>query len=124
MGRSVDLATADRRQIHGGLTTREAALARRESYKTYQRGARKGQEKFRRQRGNAALGGKYHDHCRCIAVPVRSGMSYDPPDYVERWEQDYIDAVRGHRAAGEEKNQYGAIDTKAVLRRMNAASNT
>lgn len=118
VGRSVDLTTADRRHIQSGLTTRAEVLARRESYTTYQRGSRKGQEKVRRARGNAALGSKYHDHCRCIAVPVRAGTTYEPPDYVQQWEQDYMDAVGAHRAAGEEKNQFGAIDTKAVLRRM------
>ncbi|AFN37800.1 head maturation protease [Mycobacterium phage MacnCheese] len=29
-----------------------------------------------------------HDHCKCIAVPVRSG-SYTPPGYVHDWLQDY-----------------------------------
>ncbi|AJD82229.1 hypothetical protein PBI_KESHU_9 [Mycobacterium phage Keshu] len=29
-----------------------------------------------------------HDHCKCIAVPVRSG-SYTPPGYVHDWLDDY-----------------------------------
>lgn len=29
-----------------------------------------------------------HDHCKCLAVPVRSG-SYTPPEYVEDWLDDY-----------------------------------
>lgn len=33
-----------------------------------------------------------HDNCHCIAVPVRGGDSYTPPDYVQQWQQDYQDA--------------------------------
>lgn len=40
-------------------------------------------------RGTQALGEKYHDHCRCIAVPVPAGETYTPPDYVADWQQDY-----------------------------------
>lgn len=29
-----------------------------------------------------------HDHCKCIAVPVRRG-SYSPPEYVHDWLDDY-----------------------------------
>ncbi|AKF15186.1 hypothetical protein SEA_SHEDLOCKHOLMES_9 [Mycobacterium phage ShedlockHolmes] len=29
-----------------------------------------------------------HDHCKCIAVPVRSG-TYEPPAYVHDWLDDY-----------------------------------
>lgn len=34
-----------------------------------------------------------HDHCVCLAVPDRNG-SYQPPDYVQQWEQDYLQARR------------------------------
>ena len=37
------------------------------------------------------LGSEYHDHCRCTAVPLRDGI-YEPPDYVERWTDEYIEA--------------------------------
>jgi len=43
-------------------------------------------------RGKAKLGGKYHDNCHCVAVPVRVGDSYQPPDYAKDWEQEYINA--------------------------------
>jgi len=33
-----------------------------------------------------------HDNCHCLAVPVRDGDSYTPPDYVKQWRQDYNDA--------------------------------
>jgi len=45
-----------------------------------------------RTRGNQAIGSKYHDHCHCIAVPVRPGQSYEPPAYVEEWEAEYTRA--------------------------------
>lgn len=30
---------------------------------------------------------KGHDHCRCVAVPERD--DYEPPDYVQQWEDEY-----------------------------------
>ena len=41
-------------------------------------------------------GSKYHDHCRCLAVAVRPGKSYDPPSYVEDWQAEY---TRARKAA-------------------------
>ena len=35
---------------------------------------------------------KGHDNCHCIAVPVRRGDSYTPPDYVAAWTKEYQDA--------------------------------
>lgn len=49
-----------------------------------------------RTRGNQAIGSKYHDHCHCIAVPVRPGQSYEPPSYVEEWGAEY---TRARKAA-------------------------
>jgi hypothetical protein len=49
-----------------------------------------------KKRGTQEIGDKYHDHCRCIAVPVPTGQTYTPPDYVGQWKQDYkaaFDAV-------------------------------
>lgn len=37
-------------------------------------------------------GSKYHDHCRCLAVAVRPGKTYDPPSYVEDWQAEYTRA--------------------------------
>lgn len=42
---------------------------------------------------------KSHDHCRCIAVPERGG--YDPPAYVQDWEDEYIAARKAVSAAGQ-----------------------
>lgn len=43
-------------------------------------------------RGTRQLGEKWHDCCRCVAVPVPEGETYTPLDYVQQWEQDYTDA--------------------------------
>lgn len=35
---------------------------------------------------------KGHDNCHCMAVPVRSGDTYEPPEYVNRWRDEYAAA--------------------------------
>jgi hypothetical protein len=35
---------------------------------------------------------KSHDACKCVAVPVRDGDSYDEPEYVEGWRSEYQNA--------------------------------
>jgi hypothetical protein len=42
-------------------------------------------------RGSRKVGDKYHDSCGCTAVPLRDGI-YEPPDYVQQWQEDYNDA--------------------------------
>lgn len=37
---------------------------------------------------------KGHDNCHCIAVPIRAGDTYTPPDYVHQWMDDYTAARR------------------------------
>lgn len=58
-----------------------------------------------RTRGNQSIGSRYHDNCRCMAVPVRGGDSYSPPDYVEKWEAEYSEA----RKAAD------GVDAKSIL---------
>lgn len=48
----------------------------------------------RRTRGSQEMRSSFHKSCRCIAVEVRPGGVYEPPAYVEKWQQDYIDASR------------------------------
>jgi hypothetical protein len=43
-----------------------------------------------RSRNTAAT--KVHDHCHCLPVEVRDGDDYTPPDYVQAWEKEYIEA--------------------------------
>lgn len=87
-GRSADLSIADRRMRASGLATTDELLQRRMGQTTYVRGARKGQRKYRSQRGEQAMGEKYHDDCYCIAVEVRTGF-YEPPEYAMEWENEY-----------------------------------
>lgn len=117
VGRSIDLTAADRRMRAAGLASTAELLDRRA---TYSRGARAGQTKVRAQRGSRPLGEKYHDFCRCVAVPVRAG-GYEPPEYVQAWEQQYVDAVKAAQADGKTRGEYGAIDPKAVLSKMRKA---
>jgi hypothetical protein len=60
-------------------------------------------------RGTQPLGGRYHDHCRCIAVPVPGGETYTPPDYVGDWETAYLAA-----------RDDGHTSLKAILSHMRA----
>lgn len=67
-----------------------------------------------KMRGTQKLGEKYHDKCHCIAVEVRPGDSYQPPDYVDTWNEAYIKASRETPKTGE----YGALDPTAILAHM------
>ena len=57
------------------------------------------------RRSITRLGDKYHDHCHCIAVPVRPGQEFDPPSYAEEWEAEY---TRARQAAD-------GVDAKSIL---------
>ena len=57
--------------------------------------------------GTQSLGDRYHDHCHCIALPVRAGQTYEPPSYVAQWERQYAEARKS-----------GARDPKAILAHM------
>ncbi len=96
VGRSTELTISDRRMRAAGLATTDELLARRDVYERNTRYGRRGQKKVKALRGSSSRGSRYHDNCRCIAVPVRPGQSYEPPDYVARWDDDYQAA----RAAG------------------------
>lgn len=43
-------------------------------------------------RGKRKLGEKYHDHCRCIGIPIRADHIWLPPKYVQQWQEDYEQA--------------------------------
>lgn len=97
-GRGVDLTVADQRAITLGLMSREEALQRRSVYRSVGQAARLGKEVgdkrvSGRTRGKQKLGDKFHDWCKCTAIAVRPGGSYEPAPYVEQWQADYDDAV-------------------------------
>lgn len=56
-----------------------------------------------------AAGNKYHDHCRCIAVPVWDRADYDEAPYVADWRKAYYAATK---ALGR------GADPKAILAHM------
>lgn len=60
-------------------------------------------------RSEDAAAGKYHDHCRCIAVPSWSRADYTEAPYVANWREAYYAATSD-----------GARDTTAVLAHMRA----
>lgn len=45
------------------------------------------------QRGTRALGEKYHDDCRCVPVAVRPGDTWEQPDYLDDWTEQYLKAA-------------------------------
>ncbi|BBZ57958.1 VG15 protein [Mycolicibacterium phocaicum] len=106
VGRGVDLTVADRRMIAAGQLTRPEARNRRSVYRNEKQAARQGakvgdtRKSVGTLRGNQDRGDRYHDNCRCIAVAVRPGQVYDPPDYVQQWEKDYAEASRGTKGIG------------------------
>jgi hypothetical protein len=107
VGRSPSLSASDRKQRAAGLATTDELLSRRADYGS-----------VGTLRGSQELGEKYHDHCRCTAVPVPDGQVYEAPDYTAQWSQDYKDAVKSAKASGQSKGKYGAVDFKAVLAHM------
>ena len=53
-----------------------------------------------RPKGTRKIGTEYHDNCKCLAVPVRPGEVYHPPDYVDDWQSEYETAVKDHDTQG------------------------
>lgn len=58
------------------------------------------------------LGEKYHDNCRCTAVPVWHKVEYEEAPYVADWRKSYTAATR---------ELGGSQDTKAILAHMREA---
>lgn len=106
VGRGVDLTVADRRMIAAGQLTKAQARGRRSVYRNEKQAARQGakvgdtRKSVGTLRGSQERGDRYHDNCRCIAVAVRPGQVYEPPDYVQQWEKDYAEASRGTKGIG------------------------
>lgn len=63
-------------------------------------------------RGTRKLGEKFHDWCRCTAVPEWQPGTYEEAPYVATWREAYKDAT---------KELGGALDTKAILAHMREA---
>jgi hypothetical protein len=50
-------------------------------------------EVARGPRGSQSPGEKFHDHCKCIAVPQFPGDTLEAAPYVDQWMQDYKTAA-------------------------------
>lgn len=87
VGRGKDMTLADRRARARGEDRREGG-----------RFSAKG----RKTRGSRKFGEKYHDDCHCVAIEVREGQTYTPPDYVAQWSDDYLKA-RAEAGTGDPK---------------------
>lgn len=55
-----------------------------------------------------AAGEKYHDNCHCVAIEVRPGEEYQPPAYVQDWEDQYLQARKDAR-------KDGPVTTKSIM---------
>ena len=107
VGRRAGLTAGDRRAIASGSLTVDDAYANRETYSSAAAARRAGKSvgdsKTRNLRGSGSHGGKYHDHCHCVAVEVRpGGASYEPAPYVQDWEKQY-QAARKTAGSGDPK---------------------
>ena len=93
------------RRLDGGVVTaeRRAEILAGSRASTRARGGRKGRDTTQ------ALGEKYHDDCRCTAVPVWPGERYEEPPFVQKWRDAYANAPG---SPGE------AIDVKKTLSSM------
>ena len=88
------------RRLDGGVVTaeRRAEILAGSRASTRARGGRKGRDTTQ------PYGDKYHDDCRCTAVPVWPGERYEEAPYVKKWREAYSDAPSG--------------DTKEILASM------
>lgn len=72
-----------------------------------------------RTRGNRKLGSKYHDHCYCYPVEIRSGQSITDvlstrdAELVQRWNDEYLKA-RANAGTGDPKQILAAWRQQGV----------
>ena len=69
-----------------------------------------------RVRGARKAGEKYHDHCRCITSPVPEHIDPNYPDYLERFNDEYIQATKALTEQGHD----GPLTVSAVTKMMRA----
>lgn len=119
VGRTPNLEISDRRAIQSGLMTRAEAMARRSVYRSWRQarkaGKMRGDKRVGALRGTRDYGESYHDECQCIAVMVRPGDTYQPPEYAQGWEQDYIDALASAKKQLANKGEHRDITLRDIL---------
>ena len=122
--RAPSLTAGDRRAIAAGTPQRRAG-PREQVHVPPARaaawaGASVGDAKPRRLRGNQQHGERYHRNCRCVATAVRAGDTYEPPAYVQQWEDAY-QAARKQAKAERLINGRGVPDPAATANLMDSA---
>lgn len=85
---------ATRGDVYGSKEKAERVGGRGKSLSENRPGKRGRKAGGIRTRGSQAIGDKYHDNCHCIAVEVRPGGFYEPPDYVAKWQDEYDEASK------------------------------
>jgi hypothetical protein len=58
---------------------------------------------------------KGHDSCHCVAVPERSGTTFEKPAHYEAWDAEYEAVTKTLRDADE------PVNLTTVLREMRSA---
>lgn len=118
-GRTVNIELSDRRAIQAGQMTRAEAMARRQFYRSEREaaeaGAKVGDRRVGALRGTRDYGDSYHDECRCLAVMVRPGDTYSPPEYAQSWEQDYQDALAAAEKQLANQGQQRKLTIKDII---------
>lgn len=118
-GTSVKLEPRDLELIAAGLLTRDQALQERMFYRTKHNAEKAGKQVGdlidRQLRGTRERGESWHDNCYCIAVPIREGDTYTPPEYAQSWEDDYKDAITAAEKQMAQKGEYRRMDLNDIL---------
>lgn len=118
-GRTVNLELPDRRAIAAGQMTRAEAMARRQFYRSgreaKEAGAKVGDRRVGALRGTRDYGDSYHDECRCLAVMIRPGQTYEVPEYAQSWEQDYADATTAAEKQLANKGEHRRVTLRDIL---------
>lgn len=118
-GRTVNIELSDRRAIAAGQMTRAEAMARRQFYRSEREagkaGVNVGDMRVGALRGTRDYGESYHDECRCLAVMIRPGRTYEVPEYAQSWEQDYINATTAAEKQLANRGEHRALTVKDVV---------
>lgn len=75
-----------------------------------------------RVRGVQKAGEKYHDHCRCVVGPEASHLDLALPDYYDRFEAEYDQAVRLLDRETDHRGNYNMSDITRAMRSLGLAA--
>lgn len=75
-----------------------------------------------RVRGTQNAGDKFHDHCRCIVGPEASHLDLALPDYYDRFNEEYDQAVALLDRETDRKGNYSMSDVTRAMRSLGFAA--